>query len=76
MHACAGMRNLTVTIAIIGYYGFYTQQLPLGWIYDNFLPLLTASVLFSWALSFYLYAASFRPGALLAKGGTTGAPLM
>lgn len=67
------MRNLTVTLAVIGYYGFYTRQLPLAWVYNNFLPLLSASVAFSWALSFYLYASSFRPGALLAKGGNTGA---
>ena len=68
----AGMRNLTVTLAVLGYYSFYTRQLDLGWVYDNFLPLLSASVAFSWVLSFYLYAASFRSGALLAKGGNTG----
>lgn len=66
------MRNLTVTLAVLGYYGFVTRQLDLGWLYDNFVPLMSASVAFSWALSACLYAASFRRGTLLAKGGNTG----
>ncbi|KAK9904927.1 hypothetical protein WJX75_005751 [Coccomyxa subellipsoidea] len=67
-----GVRNLSVTLAVVGYFGFYTQQLNLAWIYTQFIPLLTAAVLFSFALSACLYLASFRKGALLAKGGNTG----
>ncbi|KXZ54584.1 hypothetical protein GPECTOR_4g649 [Gonium pectorale] len=56
------------------YFGFYTRQLDLGWLYDNYAPLLTASVLFSAALSVYLYASSFARGALLSSHGDTGYP--
>lgn len=70
----AGVRNLGVTLAVVGYFGFYTQQLDLAWVYINFVPLLSAAVLFSFALSACLYVTSFRKGALLAKGGNTGNP--
>ncbi len=54
------------------YFGFYTRQLDLGWLYDNFAPLLTASVIFSSALSVYLYVSSFKRGALLSAHGNSG----
>ena len=41
-------------------------QLPLAYVYDAYLPLISAAVAFSFALSFALYAASLRRGALLA----------
>ena len=47
----------------------------LEWCYRNFTQLATASVLVSTALSVYLYARSFNPGALLAEGGDTGNPV-
>ncbi|GLC33514.1 hypothetical protein PLESTB_000083300 [Pleodorina starrii] len=56
------------------YFGFYTRQLDLGWLYDQFAPLLTASVAFSTALSVYLYASSFRKGLMLSGHGNTGYP--
>ena len=61
-----------MTLAVVAYFGFYTQHLNLAWIYTNFVPLLSAAVLFSFALSACLYAASFRRGALLAAGENTG----
>eukprot|EP00195_Chlamydomonas_chlamydogama_P012789 CAMPEP_0202893210 /NCGR_PEP_ID=MMETSP1392-20130828/2832_1 /ASSEMBLY_ACC=CAM_ASM_000868 /TAXON_ID=225041 /ORGANISM="Chlamydomonas chlamydogama, Strain SAG 11-48b" /LENGTH=461 /DNA_ID=CAMNT_0049577463 /DNA_START=21 /DNA_END=1407 /DNA_ORIENTATION=- len=56
------------------YLGFFTNYLDLGWLYDNYLPLLTASVIFSTLLSVYLYATSFKRGALLSAHGDTGYP--
>uniref|UniRef100_A0A7R9UZT7 Delta(14)-sterol reductase ERG24 n=1 Tax=Chlamydomonas euryale TaxID=1486919 RepID=A0A7R9UZT7_9CHLO len=56
------------------YFGFFTDLLNLSWVYDNYLPLLTASVLFSASLSVYLYASSHKKGALLSEHGTTGYP--
>ncbi|KAG2485661.1 hypothetical protein HYH03_015633 [Edaphochlamys debaryana] len=56
------------------YFGFVTRQLDLGWMYDNFPALLTASVIFSTALSVYLYASSFKRGALLSGHGNSGYP--
>eukprot|EP00931_Biecheleriopsis_adriatica_P077281 TRINITY_DN50873_c0_g1_i1.p1 TRINITY_DN50873_c0_g1~~TRINITY_DN50873_c0_g1_i1.p1 ORF type:complete len:464 (-),score=47.72 TRINITY_DN50873_c0_g1_i1:27-1418(-) len=44
-------------------------------LYDEFPALAGASILFSTGLSAYLYAASFAPGALLAKGGKSGNPV-
>ncbi|MEW5315267.1 MAG: hypothetical protein WDW38_006709 [Sanguina aurantia] len=54
---------------------FGTPYLPLSYIYDAYVPLLTASVVFSVALSFYLYLSSFAKGKMLAAEGTTGYPL-
>ena len=54
------------------YFGFFTQQLNLGWLHDNFVPLLTASLIFSSALSLYLYVSSFKRGAMLSSHGDTG----
>ena len=54
------------------YFGFYRGSLNLGWVYDNYVPLMTASILFSTALTLYLYATSYAKGAVLAQGGNTG----
>lgn len=56
------------------YFGFFTDRLDLGWIYDNYLQLLTASILFSTLLSFYLYITSFKKGAMVSVHGDTGYP--
>ena len=68
----AGTRNLTVTVLALAYFGFYKQVLDLSWVYDNFVPLLSAATLFSFTLSAVLYTASVRSGVLCAKGGCTG----
>lgn len=65
-----GLRNFIVTLGLVGYFGFYRRILNLGWAYDNYVPLMTASVCFSFALSVYLYARSFVPGRVLAKHGS------
>lgn len=52
--------------------GFFTKHLNLGWAYDNFVPLLTASILYSFVQSIYLYVTSFKRGALLSSHGSTG----
>lgn len=70
-----GQANFWVTGAALAYFGFYKDTLPLSWAYDNYVPLMTASILFSVVLSIYLYARSFVPGALLAAGGATGVPI-
>ena len=73
MHTdCAGTKNLVVTMLAVAYFGFYRQTLNLSWVYDSFVPLLSAATLFSFALSAILYAASLQRGALCAKGGCTG----
>ena len=50
----------------------HARAIDLVWVADNALPLLTASIVFSFVLSAYLYARSFARGALLAEGGNTG----
>ena len=57
---------------VLAYFGFYRQMLDLTWVYDKFVPLLSAATLFSFALSAVLYTASLRKGTLCAKGGCTG----
>jgi len=44
-------------------------------LYDEFPALAGAATLFSAGLSSYLYATSFKEGALLAKGGNSGNPI-
>ena len=72
---CAGTRNLVITMLALAYFGFYRHMLDLSWVYDNFVSLLSAATLFSFALSALLYTASLRKGTLCAKGGCTGALL-
>ncbi len=68
-----GLTNFVLTLSICLFFGFYTKQLKLAWVYDNFLPLLTASWLFSMCLSVGLYVASFRSkSVLLSPAGNTG----
>ncbi|KAJ9511145.1 hypothetical protein QJQ45_013223 [Haematococcus lacustris] len=54
--------------------GFGTQQLPLGWLYDHYLELLSASVVVSSSLGLALWLASFRPGVMLSGHGNSGWP--
>lgn len=45
---------------------------PMAWVYDHFAELAVTTALLSYALSAYLYASSFKKGALLAEGGNSG----
>ncbi|ORY95830.1 ergosterol biosynthesis ERG4/ERG24 [Syncephalastrum racemosum] len=45
---------------------------PLTFVYDHWVGLVTASILFSYLVSLAVYIKSFQPGALLALGGNTG----
>ena len=40
-----------VTLAAAAYLGFGTRQLNLGWIYDSYVPLMSAAIALSFALS-------------------------
>eukprot|EP00040_Diaphanoeca_grandis_P025504 m.141328 g.141328 ORF g.141328 m.141328 type:complete len:470 (-) comp30181_c0_seq1:33-1442(-) len=44
----------------------------LSWCYDHYLELVTACLTYALIMSFLVYAASFRRGAMLAEGGNTG----
>lgn len=45
---------------------------PLVFVYDHWIGLAFASVMFSYAVALFVYIKSFAPGALLALGGNTG----
>lgn len=60
-----------MTVGAAAFLSFGSHQLNLGWVYDNYLPLMTASVLLSTALAVLVYVGSFG-GRLLAEGGHTG----
>lgn len=71
----AGLYNLWMTIALVLLLSFATDTVNLGWIYDNYLPLLTASLIMSSSLALGLFVASHWPGRqnlLMAAGGDTG----
>ena len=77
MPARAGLLVYGVVLAAIFAAKAIFDVSPLVWIYDHYLQIMTASVLFSGGLSVVLYIASHRrerggKGPLLAKGGDTG----
>ncbi len=74
LHCRAAFTLWVITYSASLGLGFFTPYLNLGWLYDHYLELLTASVLFSTAQSVYLYASSFKKGALLSAHGATGWP--
>jgi len=45
---------------------------PLTYLYDHYVQLAVAAIIFSIVLSVYLYVSSFQKGAVLAEGGKTG----
>lgn len=45
------------------------------YVYDHYIGLAFASIIFSYLVSIAVYAASFKPGKLLALGGNTGNPI-
>jgi Ergosterol biosynthesis ERG4/ERG24 family len=49
--------NLAITLVAAAAIGLTTNKL--AWVHVNFVPLMTASLLFSFALSAWLYASSF-----------------
>ncbi|KAL0051038.1 hypothetical protein WJX82_000999 [Trebouxia sp. C0006] len=63
--------NLGVTLLAATTFSFYTKTLPLSWIYDQFLPLLTAACLLTVLLTVYLYLSSFGQSKVLSSGGNT-----
>ena len=71
-----GLRNFLLTVGIAVYLGFFTPYLNLSWLYDNYVPLMTSAILFSFGLSGYLYMRSFKANRLLAEEGSrTGNPV-
>lgn len=66
-----GFRNALVTAALFSL-GHFSGLVDFGWVYDNFVALLTAATVFSFIFSTSLYIFSHRSGRLLAAGGDTG----
>jgi protein-S-isoprenylcysteine O-methyltransferase Ste14 len=66
-----GFRVFAAT-AVAGVVGTKAGWFDLASVHDNFLSMLTAMVVFAYALSAYLYASSFAKGKTLAKGGNSG----
>lgn len=61
-----------MTVGAALWLGFGSRQLNLGWAYDQYLPLMSATIVLSAALALAVYLASFRSGPLLSTGGHTG----
>eukprot|EP00208_Stichococcus_sp_RCC1054_P001079 CAMPEP_0206145244 /NCGR_PEP_ID=MMETSP1473-20131121/26782_1 /ASSEMBLY_ACC=CAM_ASM_001109 /TAXON_ID=1461547 /ORGANISM="Stichococcus sp, Strain RCC1054" /LENGTH=429 /DNA_ID=CAMNT_0053541383 /DNA_START=201 /DNA_END=1487 /DNA_ORIENTATION=+ len=64
-------RNLAVTMAACAALWVW-QPAALVWVHDQFLPLLTAAIMFTFAFSAWLYAASFIGNKRLAAYGSSG----
>ena len=47
-------------------------DIPVTFVYNNYLALATSAIVFSAILSIFLYIKSFNDGAILAEGGNTG----
>ena len=71
-----GWRCFLATHAVVGAL-HASGALRLTWVFDHVAQLATAAIVFSCALSAWLYAASFGGGGqrLLAEGGNSGYPL-
>ena len=71
-----GLYNFWITMALVLALSFATQTVDLGWVYDNYVPLLTASLVLSVSLSVLLYVGSHLPWrrgrVLTAKAADTG----
>ena len=52
--------------------GYCFYNLPFSFVYDKYLAFAVSAMVFSFLLAVYLYARSFRKGALLALGGNSG----
>lgn len=70
----AALQNFVLTYGAIFILAFVLDVLPLQWVAEHHLELLTASTIFSISLSVMLYCTSFRAGAVLAPSGTSGCP--
>ena len=68
--AGAGFRSSVIVAGVVAYLHFNVQSL--SWVYDHFLQLAAAAVVWSFVLATFLYLKSFRADALLADGGNTG----
>lgn len=73
-----GWNCLLTTAILIVVCQYYVPGFDLVWLADNVLPMATASIIFSFALSIYLYISSFtrdqknKSPKLLAEGGNSG----
>eukprot|EP01101_Sappina_pedata_P005517 TRINITY_DN2545_c0_g1_i1.p1 TRINITY_DN2545_c0_g1~~TRINITY_DN2545_c0_g1_i1.p1 ORF type:complete len:428 (+),score=86.01 TRINITY_DN2545_c0_g1_i1:158-1441(+) len=68
INALRCMAVSTATLLIL----HLTGIISLVWIYYNFVPLITSSIILASSLSVYLYARSYRMKTGLANGGNTG----
>lgn len=73
MYPINGWRCLLITLATAAAVHVFVH--PLTWIADNFVQLATASIIFSFLLSIYLYASSFVGTKMLAPGGNSRIPI-
>lgn len=77
LNICSFLFDLAIYVllslfSIVVYCGQGPGIKPALWIYDHWVGLNVAAILFAYAVSFWAYAHSFEPGALLALGGNTG----
>lgn len=69
-----GELNFWITLVAVAVFGFWFRVVDLGWAYDNYVALMSAAIVVSWALSLALFASAALRGdrVLAAVGGSTG----
>lgn len=67
-----GFASFHTTFFVALYFLKNTGLKPLLYVYDHYVGLAFASIIFSYIVSFAVYFASFKRGKLLALGGNTG----
>ncbi|KAI8075921.1 ergosterol biosynthesis ERG4/ERG24 [Gilbertella persicaria] len=70
-----GFSSFHATFFVALYFLKDTGLKPLEYVYDHYIGLAFASIIFSYVISLGVYIGSFGPGKLLALGGNTGNPI-
>lgn len=68
----AGLQNLLLTYLPLVYFSFVYPVIPLSWVADHFLEVLSGATILAVSLSVSLYCTSFLGKKVLADSGTSG----
>lgn len=74
MYKFNGTNSFCLSVGLF-FAAYYFNVVDVTFVYRHYVHLLTASIIFSFALSTYLYASSFGKSKLLAEGGNSGYPV-
>lgn len=70
----AGFQNFVLVYSAILVFTFFIPVIPLYWVADHFLELISGATILAVSLAVALYGTSHIPGKVLAPSGTSGNP--